>query len=110
MKKTHLLVALAALYVSPLVLRAADAPAKHPITHEDLWLMKRVGAPVASPDGKWAVFAVTEPAYDAKDSWSDLWLKSLTDDTPARRLTYSKPGEGGATWSPDSKKLAFTAK
>ena len=25
------------------------------ITHEALWMMKRVGAPVVSPDGKWVV-------------------------------------------------------
>ena len=25
---------------------------KQIITHEDVWLMKRVGAPVVSPDGK----------------------------------------------------------
>ena len=34
--------------------------AKAPITHEDVWLMKRVGAPVPSPDGKWVVFPVVE--------------------------------------------------
>jgi dipeptidyl aminopeptidase/acylaminoacyl peptidase len=56
------------------------------------------------------VFSVTEPAYDAKDQWSDLWLRSLTDETPARRITYSKTAEGGAAWSPDGRKLAFAAK
>ena len=66
---------------------ATQANAKHAITHEDVWLMKRVGAPVASPDGKWAVFSVVDSAYDNKDQWSDLWIKSLLDDSPARRLT-----------------------
>jgi dipeptidyl aminopeptidase/acylaminoacyl peptidase len=90
---------------------AADVPAtRHAITHEDVWLMKRVGAPQASPDGKWAVFSVTDPAYDSKEQWSDLWIKSLTDDTPARRLTFSKGGEGALNWSPDSRQLVFTAK
>ena len=46
--------------------------AKSPITHESLWLMKRVGAPLASPDGKWAVFSVTEPVYEEKDQVADL--------------------------------------
>ncbi|MEI6107223.1 MAG: S9 family peptidase [Opitutae bacterium] len=93
------------------LLFAAETPvAKHAITHEEVWLMKRVGAPVPSPDGQWVVYSVTEPAYDAKEQWSDLWLKSLTADTPARRITYSKSGEGGASWSPDGRKLAFTAK
>ena len=88
----------------------ATAPVRHAITHEDLWLMKRVGAPVPSPDGKWVVFTVVEPAYEAKEQWSDLWMKSLTDDTPVRRLTYSKGGERGVNWSPDSRKIAFSAK
>ena len=38
-----------------LVLAVADAAAqRRPITHEDVWLSKRLGAPVVSPDGKWA--------------------------------------------------------
>jgi dipeptidyl aminopeptidase/acylaminoacyl peptidase len=89
---------------------AEVAATKHAITHEDVWLMKRIGAPVASPDGKWVVFPVTAPAYDSKEQWSDLWLKSLVDDSPPRRLTFSKSGESGAAWSPDSKQLAFVAK
>ncbi|MEO5934554.1 MAG: S9 family peptidase, partial [Duganella sp.] len=94
---------------------AADAApatpsAKRAITHEDVWLMKRIGAPTASPDGKWAVFGVTNPAYDSKEQWSDLWIKSLTDDTPARRLTFSKGGESAVNWSPDSRQLVFVAK
>ncbi|KQQ33528.1 dipeptidyl aminopeptidase [Duganella sp. Leaf126] len=86
------------------------APAKHAITHEDVWLMKRVGAPAVSPDGRWAVFAVTDPAYDSKEQWSDLWIKSLTDDSAPRRLTFSKGGESAVNWSPDSRQLVFTAK
>lgn len=88
----------------------AAEPARRPITHEDLWLMKRVGAPVPSPDGTRAVFAVTEPAYDPKETASDLWLKVLGDDTPARRLTFTKGAESGAAWSPDGTKLAFATK
>ena len=102
---------LLALFVAATAwLVAADTPVKRPITHEDVWLMPRVSAPVPSPDGKWAVYSVSVPAYDAKDASADLWLKSLTDDAPPRQLTFSKAGEGGATWSPDGKKLLFSAK
>lgn len=111
MKNSRLIVALLLLLAVPAgAVRAAEAPVKHAITHEDVWLMKRLDTPVPSPDGKWVVFGVTDPAYDAKDSSSDLWLKSLTDDTPARRITFSKPGESGTAWSPDSRRLAFAAK
>ncbi len=108
--KIRLIAVLSLLACSAGLLHAADAPAKHAITHEDVWLMKRLDVPVPSRDGKWVVFGVTEPAYDAKEAVSDLWIKSLTDDTPARRITFSKPAESGVAWSPDSRKLAFAAK
>jgi dipeptidyl aminopeptidase/acylaminoacyl peptidase len=111
MKMTRWFLALLSLLaVAAGRVHAAETPAKKPITHEDVWLMKRLEVPVPSPDGKWVVFSVTHPAYDAKDTSTDLWLKSLTDDAPARQITFSKPGEGGVAWSPDSRKLAFTAK
>ncbi|SFU35165.1 dipeptidyl-peptidase 5 [Pseudoduganella namucuonensis] len=88
----------------------SQATAKHAITHEDVWLMKRVGSPVASPDGRWVVFSVTDTAYDSKEQWADLWIKSLTDDSAPRRLTHSKSGEGAVNWSPDSRALIFIAK
>lgn len=84
--------------------------AKLPLTHEALWLMKGVGAPVPSPDGKWVVTAVGEPAYDDKDEVSDLWILPADGSAPPRRLTSGKGGENGPAWSPDSRRLAFSAK
>src|SRR5688572_11191359 len=80
------------------------------ITHEDVWLMKRVGSPVVSPDGQWAVFPVTEPAYEEKDQWNDLWVVRTDGSAPPRRLTSTRRGEGGTVWSPDSRKLAFSSR
>jgi dipeptidyl aminopeptidase/acylaminoacyl peptidase len=104
-----LVLSLVAAFV-PAVVVLAQTQAPRPITHEDVWLMKRVGTPVPSPDGRWVVFAVTEPAYDAKDQTSDLWIKSLTDETAPRRLTFTKAAEGAVSWSPDSTRLAFTTR
>jgi len=53
---------------------APGAAAKKPLTHETLWMMKRVGAPLPSPDGKWVLFNLVEPAYDPDKAVSDLWL------------------------------------
>jgi len=54
-----------------LAMAAASLPVsaqnKVPLTHESMWLLKRVGAPVPSPDGKWVVFSLVEPAYEEKD-------------------------------------------
>jgi WD40 repeat protein len=84
--------------------------ARVPLTHETMWLMKRVGAPNPSPDGKWVVFSLVEPAYDDKDQVSDLWIVPADGSAKPRRLTFSKSGESGAAWGPDSQRLAFSAK
>ncbi|HYJ45938.1 MAG TPA: hypothetical protein VEV81_04930, partial [Pyrinomonadaceae bacterium] len=91
-------------------LHAQNSAGKVPLTHETMWMMKRVGAPVPSPDGKWVVFNMTEPAYDEKDQVSDLWIVPADGSAKPRRLTFTKGGEGGAAWSPDSQRLAFSAK
>jgi dipeptidyl aminopeptidase/acylaminoacyl peptidase len=99
-----------ALLAPQMILRAQSSPGKKPISHELIWLIKRVGAPVPSPDGRWLVFPVTEPAYDEKDQVSDLWIVPTDGSAKPRRLTFSKTGESGVTWSSDSQRLAFSAK
>jgi dipeptidyl aminopeptidase/acylaminoacyl peptidase len=100
--------------VAALALAASAAPcqaqSKRPITHEDVWLAKRVGAPAPSPDGKQVVFSVVEPAYDEKDQVSDLWIAPADGSAKPRRLTFTKGGESGVAWSPDSRKIAFSAR
>src|ERR1700744_3691796 len=81
-----------------------------PITHQALWMMKRVGAPAASPDGKWAVYSVVEPSYEPDKAVSDLWLVSVDGLKPPRRITNTKAPEGSLAWSPDSSSIAFTTK
>src|SRR4028119_1805895 len=88
----------------------APAQTRRPITHEDLWTMRRVDVPVPSPDGKWVVVSVTEPEYEESRQSSDLWIVPGDASTAPRRLTFSSAGESGAAWSPDSTRLAFSAK
>src|SRR5262245_8915906 len=88
----------------------ALAQTKRPITHEHVWLMKRVGAPVPSSDGKWVVFSVVERADDDEDQVTDLWIVPADGSAKPRRLTFTKGAESGATWSHDSRMIAFSAK
>ncbi len=90
---------------------AVALPAQaRPITHEDVWLFRRLGTPAVSPDGQWVVLPVTEPAYDKAEQVSDLWLVPSDGSQPPRRLTSTPGSEGGVQWSAQGDKIVFTAK
>jgi dipeptidyl aminopeptidase/acylaminoacyl peptidase len=99
----------AALAVAASPAMAAPAGKAH-ITHESLWMMKRVGAPQVSPDGRWVVFSINEPSYEPDKAVSDLWLVPADGSAAPRRITNTRGPEGGVVWAPDSRRIAFTAK
>jgi dipeptidyl aminopeptidase/acylaminoacyl peptidase len=88
---------------------AAQSP-KVPLTHETLWMMKRVGAPVVSPDGRLVVVSVTEPSYDPDKTTTNLWLVPADGHASPRQITGGKAGKDGVVWSPDSTRIAFSTK
>ena len=93
-----------------LVATSLQAAERRVITHEDLWLMPRVGAPATSPDGLNVVFPLSEPAYKKDEQVADLWLVPSDGHEPPRRITSGKSGESDPVWSSDSRRLAFSAK
>jgi len=81
-----------AAFAAALVLLPLFAAAKQPLTHETMWLMKRVGAPVVSPDGKWVVFSVVDPSYDEKEQSTDLWLVPADGSAAGKKAGARTPG------------------
>src|SRR5918998_667366 len=49
-----------------------------PMTATDLASMKRIGAPVASPDGRWLVYQLRETDLAANRGRTDLWLLDMS--------------------------------
>ena len=101
---------IAACVAGPAAAMAESSAARKPITHESLWMMKRVGAPAASPNGKWVVYSVLEPSYEPDKAVSDLWLVATDGVKPPHRITNTKAPEGDVAWSYDSSSIAFTTK
>ena len=105
----QLLTRLAAAALALLSASAFAPSAAQPLDAETMWKIPRVGNPALSPDGRQAVYAVTDFDQDKDKGDSDLWIVA-TDGGKPRRLTTMAGNESEPAWSPDGRWLAFVAK
>ncbi|HEY9419647.1 MAG TPA: S9 family peptidase, partial [Candidatus Udaeobacter sp.] len=105
-----ILVALSLLLASSMFAQTpSPAPQKHPFTFEDMMKLKRVGAPVPSPDGKWVVFDCVDVDLEANTKISHLWIVPASGGE-SRRLNPTPNHEERPRFSPDGKRLIWTSK
>src|SRR5436189_267307 len=89
----------------------AQTSQKHPFTFEDMMALKRVGAPVPSPEGKWVVFDCVDVDLEANTKISHLWIVPASGPAAAgRRLNPTPNHEERPRFSPDGKRLIWTSK
>ena len=100
---------LAVPLLAAFALSAAEPPAKHPLTVDDIWAVVRVGKPVVSPDGRSVVYPRTTWEAEKNRNLTDLWLQPVAGG-PGRRLTSHEAGESSPAFSPDGTRLAFVSK
>jgi dipeptidyl aminopeptidase/acylaminoacyl peptidase len=91
------------------LLGQSQPPQKHPFTFEDMMKLKRVGAPVPSPDGKWVVFDCQDVDLAANTKVSHLWVVPASGGE-SRRLNPTPNHEERPRFSPDGKRLIWTSK
>src|SRR6266481_2400825 len=100
---------LAALLLVATSVLAQTPSQKHPFTFEDMMKLKRVGAPMPSPDGKWVVFDCVDVDLEANTRISHLWIVSASGGE-SRRLNPTPNHEERPRFSPDGKRLIWTSK
>ena len=86
-----------------------SANQKHPFTFEDMMKLKRVGAPVPSPDGKWVVFDCVDVDLEANTKTSHLWIVPASGGE-SKRLNPTPNHEERPRFAPDGKRLTWTSK
>src|ERR1051326_5743377 len=82
---------------------------KHAFTFEDMMKLKRVGAPVPSPNGRWVAFDCEDVDLEANTKISHLWIWAATGGE-SRRLNSTPNHEERPRFSPDGKRLIWTSK
>lgn len=91
---------LACVLAMPLAapLAAQERPA---MTAQDLVTMPRLGAATVSPDGKWAVYPVTETDPASYQRTTALWLRALDDAAAAPDKLRGIAGASDASFASD---------
>jgi dipeptidyl aminopeptidase/acylaminoacyl peptidase len=89
--------------------QTSPPPGKHPFTFEDMMALKRVGAPVPSPDGKWVVFDCQDVDLAANTKTSHLWIVPASSGE-SHRMNPTPNHEERPRFSPDGKRLIWTSK
>jgi dipeptidyl aminopeptidase/acylaminoacyl peptidase len=93
---------------------AQPAPAKRPMTFEDMMQMKRLGDTAVSPDGKWLAYSVTTVDLAQNTKTAELWLQAIAGATSAAvtdqssapfKLGVGQPGDSGLQFAPDGKRI-----
>ncbi len=102
--------ALCALATSPALRSETNASPRFPTT-DDLRHLKGIGSPELSPDGKLALFSVSDSTADGAKA--HVWVTPTDGSEKARQLTFSPPadkrGEHGAQWDPSGTAIFFLA-
>lgn len=86
----------------------SEAAGKQKLTVDDMFAFKEVDRPVVSPDGKLIAFTIEYYCPHEKKRFGDIYLIDM-DGRNRRRLTAHPAVESGMAWSPDSRRIAFSA-
>jgi dipeptidyl aminopeptidase/acylaminoacyl peptidase len=91
--------------------RAAVAQNKRPMAFMDIMEMRQASTPAIAPDGKWALYTLSEPDWKAARSFTDIYLVSLDAGLAStRQMTFSRDkNESSPRWSRDGKYFVFAS-
>jgi dipeptidyl aminopeptidase/acylaminoacyl peptidase len=91
----------------PVMRPAQTAASGAPFTVEDLVMLKRLGDPQVSPDGRYVAFVLRETDISANRTSTSLWLLALAPGGRPERLTDASGGDSSPRWAADGRTLYF---
>ena len=103
----HSTIALGALALALTASPALAGEAPRPMTADDLVTLKRVGAPVASPDGQQVVFQQTDTDPESLKRSTGLWQVPAKGGIAQRIADLADASENSPAFGPDGQRLYF---
>src|SRR5258708_11041763 len=82
---------------------------KHAITIDSYLVLKNVGDPQLSPDGKWVAYTIGTVSLQDNRSISRIWLAELATGQ-TRALTQGPGSDRSPPWPPPRNSLAFISR
>lgn len=87
-----------------------QAPAKHPVTLEELVRIVRLTRTDLSPDGTRVLYSAMRTNYPASENPVGHIYLLPANGGEARQMTASNAGESSPCWSPDGTRFAFLSR
>lgn len=89
----------------------AAAQQQRSMTFLDVQQMRSVQGLDISPDGRWALYALSVPDWQEARSTTDVWLVSMDRGAPsARQMTFTRDrSESSPTWASDGATFVFAS-
>ena len=87
--------------------RAESQSAGRPLTIEDYYRLKTIGAPELSSDGRWVAFTVVTRIEETNGIQSEVWLVPFDAASAARRVSADGANATAPSWTSDGR-LRYT--
>lgn len=97
---------LCAVVAAAIIVQPIDAQEGRALTLEDYYLLKSVGSPLISPDGRWVTYTVSTRVEEDNSTLTESWLVRADGSGQPQRIVHQGADVANPGWT-DGGRLSF---